>query len=310
MVTGPTAGQPWVAVLAALAAAAVTALGTAAQQRATQRVPGGRGLHLRLIVELARNRLWLASLLGILLGFGLYLLALAHGALVLVQPIMISGLVFGSAFAAWMACRRLDRRLLIGGALCVIGLASFLTVAQPGRGHQGIRPGDEVLQLVAVLAALLLIAAITAGRTDGLLSALALATMTGILFGVNAALTKLVAEQLTRGWTEPLLHWPLYAALVTGPTGFVLSQRAFQLGRLLAPVNAVISTVDPLTAVTIGVVAFGEHIVTTPSALTAELLAVAGLVAGIVIVTRRAARLIAADQAAQATGGIGVNTWG
>ena len=97
---------------------------------------------------------------------------------------------------------------------------------------------------------------------------------------------------------------------MTGPTGFVLSQRAFQLGRLLAPVNAVISTVDPLTAVTIGVVAFGEHIVTTPSALTAELLAVAGLVAGIVIVTRRAARLIAADQAAQATGGIGVNTWG
>ena len=60
----------------------------------------------------------------------------------------------------------------------------------------------------------------------------------------------------------------------------------------------------------IGVVAFGEHIVTTPAALVAELLAVAGLVAGIVIVSRRAARLIAADEAAQATGGIGVSTWG
>ncbi|MDQ3899515.1 MAG: DMT family transporter [Actinomycetota bacterium] len=308
--TGPTASQPWLAVLAALAGAAVTALGTAAQQRATQRVPGGHGLHLRLIVALARNRLWLASLIGILLGFGLYLLALAHGALVLVQPIMISGLVFGSLFAAWMASRRLDHRLLVGGALCAIGLGSFLTVAQPGMGHQGIRPVGPVLQLLTVLAALLLVGAITASRTNGLPSALALATMTGILFGVNAALTKLVAEQLTRGWSEPLLHWPMYAALVTGPTGFVLSQRAFQLGRLLAPVNAVISTVDPLTAVMIGVVAFGEHIVTTPAALVAELLAVAGLVAGIVIVSRRAARLIAADEAALATGGIGVSTWG
>jgi hypothetical protein len=299
-----------VAVLAALAGAAVTALGTAAQQRATQRVPGGRGLHLRLIVALARNRLWLASLVGILSGFGLYLLALGHGALVLVQPIMISGLVFGSVFAAWMACRRLDRGLLTGGAMCALGLASFLTVAHPGVGHHGIRPGDGVVWLAAVLAVLLLIGAVTAGRADGLPSALALATMTGILFGVNAALTKLVADQLTRGLSEPLWHWPMYAALVTGPTGFILSQRAFQLGRLLAPVNAVISTVDPLTAVTIGVVAFGEHIVTTPGALAAELLAAAGLVAGIVIVTRRAAQLIAADQAAQATGGIGVHTWG
>ena len=65
---------------------------------------------------------------------------------------------------------------------------------------------------MTVLAALLLIAAITAGRTDGLARALALATMTGTLFGVNAALTKLVAEQLTRGWSEPLLRWPVCRA--------------------------------------------------------------------------------------------------
>jgi hypothetical protein len=53
-----------------------------------------------------------------------------------------------------------------------------------------------------------------------------------------------------------------------------------------------------------------SYIVTAPSALAAELLAVTGLVAGIVIVTRRAARFIAADQAARATGGIDVTTWG
>jgi hypothetical protein len=48
--------------------------------------------------------------------------------------------------------------------------------------------------------------------------------------------------------------------LLTAPTGFVLSQRAMQLGRVLAPVTAVISSVDPVVAVAIGVVALGERI--------------------------------------------------
>jgi hypothetical protein len=60
----------------------------------------------------------------------------------------------------------------------------------------------------------------------------------------------------------------------------------------------------------IGVVAFGEHVVIPPPALTAELLAVAGLVTGIVIVTRRAARLIAADQQLKRQAESASNTWG
>jgi hypothetical protein len=92
---------------------------------------------------------------------------------------MISGLVFGSLFAAWMASRRLDRRLLAGGALCAIGLGSFLTVAQAG-----MAPGDSTRRTcssAADSAGRLLVGAITASRTNGLPSALALATMTGIL---------------------------------------------------------------------------------------------------------------------------------
>lgn len=45
----------------------------------------------------------------------------------------------------------------------------------------------------------MLTGAVTAGCTDGLFSALAFALVTGILFGINAALIKLVTEQLTRG---------------------------------------------------------------------------------------------------------------
>jgi hypothetical protein len=70
----------------------------------------------------------------------------------------------------------------------------------------------------------------TALATAGLASALAFALPTGVLFGANAGLTKLVADQLARGWTEPLRRWPLYAMAATGPGGFLLSRRAFRSG--------------------------------------------------------------------------------
>lgn len=115
---------------------------------------------------------------------------------------------------------------------------------------------------------------------------------TGVLYGVTASLTKLVVGQLAHGPTNPLAHWPLYVAVVTGASGIVVSQRAFQLGRLLAPVNAVISTVDPLVAVTIGLVELGEHTTTGVPAVLGELLAITVTVTGITLVARRGADIL------------------
>ena len=299
-----------VAVLATLASASVMALATAVQQRATQRAPGGRGRHIAMVVTLARDPWWLASLAGIGLGFGLYLVALSLGALTLTQPIMVIGLVLGSVFAARLAGRRLDRGLLLGGVLCGGGLALLLGLARPASGHYVVDFGSATVTLGIVVVALLLGTWIAATRTQGLARAVALALAAGLLFGVNAALAKLAAEQLTGHQVGPWPYWPWLAMLLTAPAGFALSQRAMQLGRLLAPVNAIISTMDPLAAVAIGVVAFGERMVTTPAALVVELVAATIVVVGITVVTRRGARLIEADQAARNAAGRAALSWG
>jgi drug/metabolite transporter (DMT)-like permease len=304
----PVGAEP-VAIAAAVGAAAVTALGTALQQRATQTAPAGRGLHLPLIVALARSPLWWGGVATTLLGFVFYLVSLFNGALILAQPIMISGLIFGSVFAAWLAGRRVDRLLLVGGVMCGGGLALFLTVAQPTSGTMVAVSGRDGITLAVVLGGGLLAAAVVAIRGDGLSRALALAVATAILFGINAALAKLVADQLAVSWWEPFRHLPGYAMLLTAPTGVILSQRAMQLGRLLAPVNAVISTLDPLTAVLIGILALGERMETSSSAVTIELVAGAVVLSGIWVVSRRAARLIEADRTATATGRA-VPSWG
>lgn len=101
----------------------------------------------------------------------------------------------------------------------------------------------------------------------------------------------------------------LCAALLGGPAGFLLSQRAFQMGRLLAPVNSVISTVDPVAAAAIGIVVLGERMVVTPPAVLVEALAVATTVLGVVVVSRRAARIIETERTTPADGREAIS-WG
>jgi drug/metabolite transporter (DMT)-like permease len=279
-----------VAVLAALASTTVTALGTAAQQQATQRVPSAPGLHLRLVLLLARDRLWQVGQVGTLAGFGLYLAALAAGPLTLVQPIMVLGLVLGSVFAAVLARHPVDRRLVAGGAVCAGGLALLLGVAQPSSGTGP--PIAAAGWIVAVTGVIVLVAVAVGIRARDLSSAVALASGTGVLYGVNAAVTKLLAEDLTRGAAATVTHWPVYASLIIGPTGLLLSQRAFQVGRLLAPVNAVISTVDPITATVIAVLVLGERLNSASLAVLGEVTGAAVVVLGIVITVRRSGRIL------------------
>ncbi|GAA5147558.1 DMT family transporter [Pseudonocardia eucalypti] len=287
--------QTLVAVLAALFGASTTALGTALQQRATQLVPPGR----RMWLALARRPSWLAGVALVGVGFAGYLTALAHGTLALTQPIMISGLAFGSLFSAWLARRRPDPLLVAGTVTSWAGLALLLGAARPtaAPGPHGTAAGGWWLALA--LGAALMTALLVAALGRGLHRALGYAVASGLLFGGNAALAKLVADQLAHGWAEPARHWPVYAMLLVAPAGFLLSQRAMQLSRLLAPVNAVISSVDPVTAVAIGLVVLGERIADSPAALGAQCLAGALLLTGIIMITRRGARLHEAHRAAR-----------
>ncbi|WP_137812835.1 hypothetical protein [Gandjariella thermophila] len=121
---------------------------------------------------------------------------------------------------------------------------------------------------------------------------LSLALATGVCYGVTAALLKIISGQLRTGVTEPLHHWVLYVTCLIGPTGFLLSQNTFQQGRLVSPALAVITTVDPLIGVAIGVSWFGEEMVGGPLVTAGELLSGLLIVAGIGVLARHGARLL------------------
>lgn len=282
-----------VAVPAAMLGAAAMGLANVTQSRATKQVPASEVLDPRLLWHLVRNTTWLVGILATVAGLVLQLVALGFGPLLLVQPLLVTAVLFTAIFGAWLGHSRIDRVIILGALLCVAGLCAFLLLARPSQAANQIVGGLRVLPLAIALAVVVLACLAIAARTQSGGRVLALAAATGVLYGVNAGLMKMVSGQFRLGPGEPFTHWALYAACVTGATGFLLSQNTFQQGRLVSPAVAVITTVDPLVSIGIGVSWFGESVQTSAAALAGQAIAAVAIIAGIVVLSYRGQRLVA-----------------
>ena len=288
----PASSILFVAVPAAVLGAASFGLASVLQHRATKLVETSRTLDPRLLVRLSRRPIWVLSIGAVIAGLALQVVALAYGPIVLVQPLLVTGVLFGAVFSALLAHRRVDRMIVLGSLACVAGLAAFLLLARPSGGTGTIAGGAEVLPLAVALGLVVLVAIVVAGRFEGGPRVLALATATGVLYGVTAGLIKVVTAQIrTGGILEPFQHPVLYVVCVVGPIGFLLSQNTFQQGALVAPALAVITVVDPVVGVAVGVGWLGEQVAMTPPVLAGEAVAAAVAVAGIVVLAHRGTRL-------------------
>jgi drug/metabolite transporter (DMT)-like permease len=289
-----------IAVPAAIAGAAAMGLANAAQAKATKQVPASGILDPHLLLNLLRNPTWLVGTLGTLVGLGLQVVALGFGPLLLVQPLLVTSLLFTSAFIALMLHRRMDRVLAIGALMCVAGLSSFLLLARPTQSSDQLAPLSAIVPLAIAFALIVGACLLMAFRTRHSARVLALALATGVIYGVTAGLMKVVSGEFRQGFGVPFTHWSLYVVCLIGPVGFLLSQNTFQQGKLVSPAVAVITTVDPLVGVGIGACWFGEKVSAGPAELAGELIAALVIVGGIALLARRGEHLKrqAADAAA------------
>ena len=279
--------QFYIAVPAALGAAASFGLTGVLQHHATRLVPKHRALRPSLLFDLIQQPIWVASVAANIAGIVLQVVALSFGPLLLVQPLLVMGLFFAVLVGSALARRRPDRALLLGAGCCVLGLAAFLLVARP-TGGGGVLTVDEVLPLTVGLGITLLVCLSIASRTGGEPRALALALACGVLYGVTAGLIKVVVEQFGAGLLAPFQHWTFYAVCIIGPIGFLLNQNAYQAEAVAAPALAVITTTDPLIGIGIGRLWLGENIRTGAAAVVGEVLALGVMAAGIVALAHRA----------------------
>jgi drug/metabolite transporter (DMT)-like permease len=248
------------------------------EQREAAAAPPGTTMRLGLLTHLAQRPVWLLGNLAGLFGFGLQLLALRHGSLALVQPLFVSGLVFALVGGAISERRRLARREWASMALVAVGLIVFLVVARPGRGH----PNASTMGWIALGAATVLSVGVICllSLRSRHLRPLFLATGAGILFGVTAAVAERTSHLLHIGLLRTLEHVPPYAMFVCAVAALVLSQSAFQAAELRWSLPT-LTIVEPLVAILIGQVLYGEHISLGAAAIVGEVFGLAMMIAGI-----------------------------
>lgn len=281
--TGP--GAIVIAVAAAVAAGAGFAVAALWQQRAAATTPRHLALSPRLLVTLARRPWWLAGMTAGLAAFGLQALALAYGPLTLVQPlIVVTQLVCALLAGSRSGHVRLGGREYLATLAVLAGIVAFLLTARPHQGHP-----DAPALVWLVIGCLVIVAAgcaVVGVRLPlGSLRATLLASAAGILFGLQAALLRTVTVRLGRDVVQALSSWHPYALAVVSIAGVLCAQSAFQAGSVAFSLP-VIDTLEPLVAILIGAVAFGERLINTPAAIAVEIVSGLAVTAGVVMLDR------------------------
>lgn len=269
-------GVQTTALLAATGSAIGFAVSTSLQHHAAGDTPEHVRGATRLLAHLVRRPRWLIGQFLALVSFGLHAVALHAGALALVQPIVVSGIVFAVPMRAAMSRQRPPageiRAVLITGA----GLATFLVAAGTTVGRDGLDSQGLALVVTLIAAAAATTTYVAAGRmpTTALRAGLYGVTA-GILFGLVATLVKLSLARLHDGGLPELVTgWPMWALIVMGLSGVATNQRAYRVGALSAS-NPILNIVNVIVALTCGVIIFREIPSHTVPALAAQLVALA-----------------------------------
>ena len=284
-------------IVLALAAALFFAFGTVLQQRAGLEKPTeskGAGL----LVQMAKRPVWLAGIAADAFGFVCQAVALAIGRLAVVQPLLVSTVVFALPLGARFTGQKV-RRVDVGAAfLVVLALIAFLTIANPSGGNDNA-PLGEWLITGGICAAVCVPLVLLGQRGPAPRRAAMLGIATGVLFALSAALTKVAADQVEAGLFEVFVHWQLYALIVVGYASMTLNQLALNTGAL-APAVATALAFDPIASVVIGVTVLNESLHTSPAGIAGTVLALAAALAGMAVLARSQAETAAEPAVAAA----------
>ena len=262
----------WLAVVLSLASALVGAVGMVLQQTEA-RTAEDHGVGL--LKAMIRRPRWLIGYgLGVV-AVGLQAGALALGALLVVQPVGVTVLLFALPLAARYAGQRLTRRQWVAAVVLTVALAAFVVVGRPIPGHP-VQPLRSWLVVAVPLLAVVVVACLVGRRLQGPRRALALAIGTGIMFGIQAALSKSVLSIGTSGELDlpaVLISWETYAWLVMAVASVALQQLAFQAGDLSASQPA-ITVLTPVSAAICAAGILGETLQTSTLGLVVAGIAV------------------------------------
>ncbi len=267
------------AVWVAVASAAFFACGTSLQHRAAGSLPGSDGSGVRMVTRLARRPSWLAGIGFSVLAFCLHATALSLGDLALVQPVIVSGIVFAVLVRNALDRRLPSRRELAWSAFTWAGLALFISVVRSSAPHPPST--TNAVWFVSAGVGMVSVAVLAANKTKAAQRrGLLLGGAAGVLFGLIAGLIKVALGQAALGVVHLFAHWSPWVMLALGIWALVLNQRAYQATRLSVSMP-VLNIVDVMVAIAFGFAVFGERLFSSPLTLGAEIVGLLAIGIGV-----------------------------
>ena len=262
------------AICLALFSAVILAVGTQLQNGAVgdqkkAALSGRSHLKLSQLVQLIRRPQWVTGMALTLVALCVQVTALALAPLILIQPIGAIALVITSLLNAKITKTRLNSASVFAIVLCTAGLGAFVLMAHQVAEEPAI-DDSALIVILTLTTALICTFGFIFFTGASKFKPLTFIVGAGVLFGFVATLTKVVLKRLFQqgGFdrmisfqgdlvTDGLTTLALLGMIAAGLLGAWFVQNAYASG----PPDLVVAgltVIDPLVAVSIGVVLLNE----------------------------------------------------
>jgi drug/metabolite transporter (DMT)-like permease len=279
------------AIGSALLAALFAAVGIVVRQRAIQTGGNDPADAGAIVTSWIRQSSWWFGTGGAIGGYVFQALALAHGSLLLVQPLLVSSLLFVLPLGARFSNQHVRARDWCWALLLTAALTVFVLVGQPREGHYRA-PVPAWSVALGTSVPVVIVCVLAARRTAGRRRAMLLAGAVAVLLGMVAVLTKVSTHRLAvHGWHGLLAVPAPYLLVALAVTVTVLQQSAFHAGALQASVPIMLVG-EPVVAVLLGVVILGEHLVVHGAGTVILVVAVGAMTAATIALGRDSASAV------------------
>jgi hypothetical protein len=210
-------------------------------------------------LRLARQTWWLLGTLALLTAYVFQAVALANGRLAVIQPLLVTTIVFALPLGYFLTSQVIHRREVVGAALVVLGLAMFTVIGEAAEGKDNA-PAEEWAIAVLVFGGIAALLLVLGGRGSLLRKAALYGACAGVLFGLSASLCKPTMEILgDDGLAAMFSSWEFYVFAGTGILAFVVQQVSLATGNLAASV-ATVAVCNPLVSIVIGTLLLDERL--------------------------------------------------
>lgn len=267
----------------AILAAICFALAATLWQRASMAMEIGVGKP-KGFLGLLTNWVWLLGLAAQIGGVVLQGAALDRGRVAIIQPLLVTTVVWALPLGYLLTSQRVTRRHGIGAAIVVAGLAVFASFGDPAAGVDDAPTADWVSAFLVLGVVCCGIVLLDRNGGPGARAA-TYGTLAGILYGMSAVLMKPVVERLhAEGADDVLGNWQFWFMAVAGVVGFYLQQISLSVGRLATSV-ATTSVANPIVSVFLGAFVLQESLdKNPPSHAVVAIAALAAALFGAVVI--------------------------